>query len=98
LRYPGSIKISLQEFLPLSEAEIQDLLHPDQANLGYFLVWFQSLQLPLTQSESPLAHVGFVVDKVALGQVFSEYFGFPCRSSFHQLLHNHLHLSSGFVQ
>jgi hypothetical protein len=28
----------------------------------------------------------FVVDKVALGQVFSEYFGFPCHSSFHQLL------------
>jgi hypothetical protein len=25
-------------------------------------------------------HVGFVVDKVALGQVFSEYFGFPCQS------------------
>jgi hypothetical protein len=23
-------------------------------------------------------HVGFVVDKVALGQVFSGYFGFPC--------------------
>jgi hypothetical protein len=23
--------------------------------------------------------VGFVVDKVALGQVFSEYFGFPYR-------------------
>jgi hypothetical protein len=33
-----------------------------------------------------------VVDKVALGQVFSEYFGFPCQSSFHQLLHNHHHL------
>jgi hypothetical protein len=28
-------------------------------------------------------YVGFVVDKVALGQVFSEYFGFPCQSSFH---------------
>jgi hypothetical protein len=28
-------------------------------------------------------HVGFVVDKVALGQVFSEYFGFLCQSSFH---------------
>jgi hypothetical protein len=27
----------------------------------------------------------FVVDKVALGQVFSEYFGFPCQSSFHQI-------------
>jgi hypothetical protein len=39
--------------------------------------------------------VGFVVDKVALGQVFSENFGFPCQSSFHQLLHNHHHLSSG---
>jgi hypothetical protein len=24
--------------------------------------------------------VGFVVDEVALGQVFSEYFGFPCQS------------------
>jgi hypothetical protein len=38
--------------------------------------------------------VWFVVDKVTLGQVFSEYFGFPCQSSFHQLLHNHPHLSS----
>jgi hypothetical protein len=28
--------------------------------------------------------VGFVVDKVASGQVFSEYFGFPCQSSFYQ--------------
>jgi hypothetical protein len=35
--------------------------------------------------------VGFVVDKMALGQVFSKYFGFPCQSSFHQLLHNHPH-------
>jgi hypothetical protein len=30
-----------------------------------------------------VCHVGFVVDKVALGQVFSEYFGFLCQSSFH---------------
>jgi hypothetical protein len=30
-----------------------------------------------------------------LGQVFSEYFCFPCQSSFHQFLHNHPHLSSG---
>jgi hypothetical protein len=35
-------------------------------------------------------------DKVALGQVFSEFFGFPCnRRSLHQLLHNHPHVSSG---
>jgi hypothetical protein len=37
------------------EAEIQGLLHPAQANHGYFPAWFQSLQLPSTQSESPLA-------------------------------------------
>jgi hypothetical protein len=34
--------------------------------------------------------VGFVVDKVASEQVFSEYFGFLCQNhSFHQLLHHH---------
>jgi hypothetical protein len=34
------------------------------------------------------------MDKAALGQVFSEYFGFPCQS-FHRLLHTHHHPSSG---
>jgi hypothetical protein len=36
-------------------------------------------------------HVGFVADKVALGQVLSEYFGFPYQYSFHQTLHHHNH-------
>jgi hypothetical protein len=31
---------------------------------------------------------GFVVDKAALGQVFSEYFSFPCQS-FHQFIHHY---------
>jgi hypothetical protein len=35
--------------------------------------------------------VGFAVDKVELGQVFSEYFGFPYLFSFHQILHHHNH-------
>jgi hypothetical protein len=35
-------------------------------------------------------HGGFVVDKAALGQVFAEYFGFPCQS-FHHFLHHHNH-------
>jgi hypothetical protein len=36
--------------------------------------------------------VGFVVDKVASGQVFSEYFGFACQNrSFHHVLHHHNH-------
>jgi hypothetical protein len=34
--------------------------------------------------------VGFMLDKVALGQVFSEYFGFPCQP-FHQFFHHHNH-------
>jgi hypothetical protein len=36
-------------------------------------------------------HVGLAVDKVALQQVFSEYFSFPCQSSFHQFLHHYNH-------
>jgi hypothetical protein len=32
----------------------------------------------------------FVVGKVALGQVFSENFGFRCQSTFHLFLRNHL--------
>jgi hypothetical protein len=35
--------------------------------------------------------VGFLVDKMVLGQVFSEYFGFPCQFLLHQFLHNHHH-------
>jgi hypothetical protein len=34
--------------------------------------------------------------KVALGQVFSENFGFPCQSTFHLLFHNHLHYLRGW--
>jgi hypothetical protein len=36
--------------------------------------------------------MGFVVDKAALGQVFFEYLGFPCQSTFRQFLHHHNHL------
>jgi hypothetical protein len=36
-----------------------------------------------------------MVDKVALGQDFSEYFGFRCQFSFYRLLHIHHHVSSG---
>jgi hypothetical protein len=39
----------------------------------------------------PSGQVGFLVDKVALGQIFSEYFNFTCQSSFHQILHSHNH-------
>jgi hypothetical protein len=62
----------------------------------FFLFWHVELvpkvcsHLSVTPCIS--GQVGFVVDKVALGQVFSEYFGFPCQSSFHRIiLHPHNH-------
>jgi hypothetical protein len=33
--------------------------------------------------------MGFVADNVALGQVFYEYFSFPCQFSFRRLLDTH---------
>jgi hypothetical protein len=39
--------------------------------------------------------MGFVVNKMTLGQFFFEYFGFLCQYAFHRLLHNHHLLSSG---
>jgi hypothetical protein len=41
--------------------------------------------------------VAFVVDKVALRQVFPEYFGFPCQFSFQRLLHTHLSSGAGRI-
>jgi hypothetical protein len=38
---------------------------------------------------------GLMIDKVAVGQGFSEYFGFPCQFSFHQLLRTHLSSGAG---
>jgi hypothetical protein len=32
--------------------------------------------------------MGFVMGKAVLGKVFSEYFGFPCQSSFRQIFHH----------
>jgi hypothetical protein len=62
----NTYKISQQQFLPLSEAEIQGLLHPAEANLGYFLARFQSLQLPSVQSESPLVLIPLLLNPMCL--------------------------------
>jgi hypothetical protein len=40
----------------------------------------------------------FVMEKVTLGQVFTENFGLPCQSTFHLLLHNHLHYHPRLAQ
>jgi hypothetical protein len=42
--------------------------------------------------------MGFVVDKVALGQVFSKYFSIFCQLPFHQMLHPHRPVAGTVVQ
>jgi hypothetical protein len=37
------------------------------------------------------------MDKVALGQVFFELLGFPCKFSFYQMLHTHLSFEAGTI-
>jgi hypothetical protein len=51
-----------------------------------------SRRLPtaVARGSSPSHRVGFVVGKVSLGQVFSEYFGFSFQFSFFQFLHINL--------
>lgn len=34
-------------------------------------------------------HMGYVADRVSMGQVSAKYFSFPCQFLFHQLLHGH---------
>jgi hypothetical protein len=58
--------------------------------------WVAGFPLRRPGFEPRLGHVGFVVDKVALRQVSSKYFGFPCQFSFHRLLHIHLHVIRGW--
>jgi hypothetical protein len=50
-----------------------------------------------TVFEPGSGHVGFVVDKVALEQGFSEYYDFPCQFSFHQTLNTHLSTGAGTI-
>jgi hypothetical protein len=71
-----------------------DFLNKQGRALGRAIAQTVSHWLPtvVAQVRARSGHVGFVVDKVALRQVFSKYFGFPCQSSFHQILHHHNHL------
>jgi hypothetical protein len=47
-----------------------------------------------------LGHVEFVLDKMSLGQIFSEYFGFPCqfRSTDSSELIFHLSTGAGIIE
>jgi hypothetical protein len=48
-------KISVQQFLPFQKLKSRAPFIQLKPILGYFLAWFQPLQLPSTQSESFLA-------------------------------------------
>jgi hypothetical protein len=67
----------------------------EETGIGYHKLGRGITQVGSHWLPTAAARVGFVVDKVALGQVFSKYFGFPCQIAFHRLLHNHHHLSPG---
>jgi hypothetical protein len=51
----------------------------------------QAVSLWLPTAAARVWQVAFVLNKMALGQVFSEYFGFSCQSLLHQILHHHNH-------
>jgi hypothetical protein len=69
-------------------------------NFKAILRLFSGLPAQWAVFDPKLGHVGFVVDRVALVQIFSEYFGLLCRNSFHQLqlLHTHHPLHLGLVK
>jgi hypothetical protein len=101
LKHKQSLANKLQ--LKVIKPKIYVLRPVNFPHFGPFLQKLQQLQecnfrhqeekLKQTSHHKPgSSHVGFVVDEAALGQVFSEYFGFPCQSSYHQLHHNHHHL------
>jgi hypothetical protein len=51
-----------------------------------------NMQFPNTAApgfDARSGHVKFLVDKIALEQDLSEFFGFPCQLSFHQPLYIH---------
>jgi hypothetical protein len=63
------------------------LFHLGFTTQGRAVAQAVSRRLPTAAAwvQSKVGHVRSVVDKVALGQVFSEYFGFPCQFSFHHI-------------
>jgi hypothetical protein len=75
------------------------MLHNIHIDIGRAIAQAVSHWLPTAAARvrARAEHVGFVVDKVALGQVFSEYFGFPCHLSFHQIPHHHNDLAVGTI-
>jgi hypothetical protein len=65
------------------------------SSISYSLIWSSWSYSHRDGPGSVPGHVGFVVDNLELGQVFSKYFRFTCQFSFHQMLHTHLSSGAG---
>jgi hypothetical protein len=77
----------------LNSDRTKNIIHDRGLNGGHAVAQAVSCWLPTAAARVRVyaEHVGFLVNKSALGHVFSEYFGFPCQLSFHQLLHHRNH-------
>jgi hypothetical protein len=84
-------KISSETFVTIHKTVHAIFQERASFNLGRGIAQAVSRRLPRS------GHVGFVVHKVALGQVFSKYFGFPYHFSSHRLLHTHLSSEAGNI-
>jgi hypothetical protein len=98
VRYELSLYICIYIYISVCSTWFSDCVETagetettQQNSQGRVIAQAVSRWLPIASGQ----HVAFVVDKAVLGQVFSEYFCFPCQS-FHQFLHHHNHL--GLVQ
>jgi hypothetical protein len=60
------------------------LINPDSEGLLYFDQAKSFTKFPSSCCSKLYGHVGFVVVKVAFGEVFSQYFSFPYHFSFRQ--------------
>jgi hypothetical protein len=69
------------------------------AQAAVCLVYINFFKISIFKSlfDSSSGNLGFVVHRVAVGQVFSQYFGFTCQFSLHQLLHIHLTILSSTI-
>jgi hypothetical protein len=76
-------------FISLNKIQILTFLRGITKLLGHAIA--QAVSRWLATTAARVWQLRFVVNKVVLGRAFSEYFSFPCQSSFHQILQHHNH-------
>jgi hypothetical protein len=86
-----NIKFLMYEYLQCISAVV--ILHSVLHIRPTIPLHFPAMNMEFAAPQHPRVHTGFVVDEVALGQIFSVYFCFSCQSS-HLLPHSHHEPSS----